>query len=398
MTDGTYSDFYAFNVIVNVDYLNINVNDVAASITSIGRIGYNSAGPGQGIGFTYMGGGSLLYEASLMTGVSASQVSDGFRDLTTTDNDFQSVSVVERLTPGISQFDAYGKMNDANATTSAPMNILITHRAYAWTSAPDRKYIMVHYTIKNTSGSALNNFFAGIGADWDILPDYANNRATVDMGRKMGYAFSTDVGGFYCGIKLLSQGGFNHYAIDNTGTGLGGVNLSDGFGTDEKYTTLSTMRNDAGTTGTGNDVIDVVSSGPFTINAGDSIVVAFALLASDNLGTLLAGADASQVMYDSMNPTGIEEISATHEFNLNQSYPNPSSGQATITFTLPESNATDLTIYNTLGEKVKTLLNEKLNAGTYSVVVDLSSVKSGNYFYRLSSGKNSKTLPVIISH
>jgi len=397
MTDGTYTDFFGFYLTVNVDYLNIDVNDVATSITSIGRIGYNTAGPGAGIGFTYMGGASLIYEAGLMTGVSATTVSDNVRGATATDNDYQSVQVVQRVIPGVSAFDALGQFNDA-ISSSTPMNILITHRAYAWTSAPDRKYIMVHYTIKNTGGSALNNFYAGIFSDWDVLPDFANNRCTVDMSRRLGYAYSTDVGGFYAGVKLLSQGGFNQYAIDNDATGQGGVNMSDGYSTDEKYLTMSTMRADAGVPGTGNDVVDVVSSGPFTINANDSIVVAFALLAADDLATLQSSADASQIMYDSMNPTGVQEIPTSHDFNMNQVFPNPSTGQATVNFTLPESNVTELSIYNMLGEKVKTMLNEKLNAGTYSVVIDLSSVKNGNYFYRLSSGKNSKTLPVIISH
>ncbi len=397
MTDGTYTDFFAFSVVVNVDYLNIDVNDVATSITSIGRIGYNTAGPGQGLGFTYMGGGTLMYEAGLMTGVSASQVSNNVRGATATDNDYQSVQIVQRVAPGISAFDAEGKFNDAIAATG-PMNILIHHRAYAWTSAADRKYIMVRYTIKNTGGSALSNFYAGIFADWDVLPNYANNKATVDMSRRLGYAYSTDVGGFYAGVKLLSAGGFNQYAADNDATGQGGVNLSDGYSTDEKYLTMSTMRTDAGVPGTGNDVIDVVSSGPFTIGAGDSIVVAFALLAANDLPTLQAGADAAQIMYDGLFTNSIQEISMANDFNMSQSFPNPSNGQATIVFSLPESNATELTIYNTLGEKVKTILSEKLNAGTYSVVVDLSSVTNGNYFYRLSAGKNSKTLPVIISH
>jgi serine protease len=399
MTDGTYTDFFVFNVVVNVDYLNINVNDVATSITSIGRIGYNSPGQLQGIGFTYMGGGSLLYEAGLMTGVSSTRVSNNVRGAVTgnTDNDYQSVSVVERVIPGVSAFDAYGKFNDAIAATGT-MNILITHRAYAWTSAADRNYIMVHYTIKNNGASALNNFYAGIYADWDVLPNYANNRATVDMTRKLGYAYSTDVGGFYAGIKLLSAGGFNHYAIDNDGTGTGGFSVYDGYDIGEKYTSLSSSRTDAGVTGTGIDVSDVVSSGPFTINAGDSVIVAFALLASNDLTTLQSGADAAQIMYDGMSSVGVQEISMTHDFYLNQSFPNPSSGQTTISFALPESNHTELAIYNMLGEKIKTILNEKLNAGTYSVVVDLSSVKNGNYLYRLSSGADSKTLPVIISH
>ncbi len=400
LSSGSYSDFYSFKVFVNEDYQNIAVNDVATSITSIGRIGYNSAGPGQGLGFTYKGGESILYEAGLLMGTSGTQVSDAIRAATNVfDKNFQSVQIVRKVNPGISAFDTYGVIRDNGATATTPMNVLVQHRAYAWTSAPNRNYVIVGYTIKNTAAPPLNNFFVGIFADWDILPNPVKNRSTTDMTRRMGYSYSTDVGGYYAGVKLLSHtGGFNHYAFDNDGTGTGGMNLYDGFTKSEKYTSLSTTRTDAGVAGMGNDVSDVVSTGPFTITSGDSVVVAFALIAADNLDTLLAGADASQLMYDSITLIGIHEISLAQPFGMIQNFPNPSGNQSTISFTLPESNFTELSVYNALGEKVKTLLKEKLSFGTYSLPVDVSSLENGTYFYRLTSGLYSKSLPAIVVH
>ena len=400
LSAGGYTDFYSFKVVVNVDYLNIAVNDVATSITSIGRIGYNSAGPGQGLGFTYLGGGSILYEAGLLMGTGATQVSDAIRAATgITDADFQTVQVVQKVFPGISAFDTYGTMHDNGATSTLPMNILVKHRAYAWTAAPDRNYVMVDYTIKNTSASQLNNFRVGIFGDWDILPVPTNNKCTTDSPRRMGYSYSTDSGGYYAGVKLLSHvGGFNHYAIDNDGSGTGGMSIYDGFDKSEKYTSLSTTRTDAGVAGAGDDVSDVVSTGPFSINAGDSIRVTFALIASQDSATLMTGADAAQIKYDSLLLSGVNEISTAHSFDMVQNYPNPAGNQVTISFALPESNDTELSMYNALGEKVKTFLREKLSAGTYSFVADLSSIPNGSYFYRLTSGDYSKSLPAIIAH
>ncbi|HMT29349.1 MAG TPA: S8 family serine peptidase, partial [Bacteroidia bacterium] len=73
--DGTYSDWQIFDLVVNVDYINVLVNDVGTSITSKGRIGYNIA-QAQGIGFTYNDGSSIWYEGGLLMGTDTNRVSD----------------------------------------------------------------------------------------------------------------------------------------------------------------------------------------------------------------------------------------------------------------------------------------------------------------------------------
>jgi hypothetical protein len=155
----------------------------------------------------------------------------------------------------------------------------------------DRKYIIVEYTIRNTGSSTLTDLYGGIFADWDI-PLYSNNKADEDLSRKMGYCWSTDAAGLYAGIKVLTATPFNHYAADNVTGGGGGLDLSDGFDESEKYATLSTYRPTAGATAsTGNDVIDIVSSGPFTVGAGDSVTIAFALIAGESLTMIQDAAD-----------------------------------------------------------------------------------------------------------
>ena len=114
LTDGAWTDNFSFKLIINEDYINIDINDVATSITSKGLIGYNQSGQVQGLGFKYQGGPTILYEMALMVGASGTQVSDWFRgDGATSDEDFTSVVTVARQIPAIvSEFDAMGSFQD----------------------------------------------------------------------------------------------------------------------------------------------------------------------------------------------------------------------------------------------------------------------------------------------
>lgn len=82
------------------------------------------------------------------------------------------------------------------------------------------------------------------------------------------------------------------------------------------------------------------------------------------------------------------------EFSLSQNYPNPFNPTTTIEFALPEASAVNLTIYNMLGQEVKTLVNDEKQAGFYSIQWNGedngggSSTASGIYIYRISAGKN----------
>lgn len=172
--------------------------------------------------------------------------------------------------------------------------------------------------------------------------------------------------------------------------------MFDGYSNADKYLSLSTFRQDGGTSAaTGNDIIQIVSTGPFNLANNDSVKVAFALIAGEDLSMIQASADAAQIRYDNLS-TGMTEIPMSGAFSLSQSYPNPANNQSTISFVLPQANETELSIYTTMGEKVKSVVSEKLNGGKYSVTVDLSQLSAGNYFYRLQSGGLVKTLPLTI--
>jgi serine protease len=388
LSDGTYSTNIFFSVIVNVDYINITINDVFSTGTSKGMIGYNGTGQTQGLGFTYQNVG-MLYEAGPMFGSSSTTVSDCVRGATagTTDADFASAVNISQVVPSVkSDFDLTGKFNDNPA--SPTQTLLVTHNEYAWASAGNRKYIIWEYLIKNNGTTTLNNFYAGIFADWDIdATTYGENRSAYDSGNKMGYSYYTAASGLYAGIKLLtSTAAPNFYAIDNVTGGSGGADLSDGYSAAEKYTTLTTQRLAAGTAGTGADVINVMSTGPYTLAPGDTAVVAFALIAGDDLTDLQTSAGNAQVMYDGLTTT-LPKYAEAGNFFI---YPNPAQNNFTVDLGVDAKNA-KITVYNSLGQE---MMSQNLNGSKLTLSTD--KLANGNYIIRVVSDNKTSVKKFVI--
>jgi serine protease len=375
----TYTDFQTFELIINVDYINVTINDVFTTITSKGRSCYNGDGQTQGLGFVYQDS-SLAYECGLMIGTSTTKVVNTVRNTTATpDNDFASMIRVAIDNPTvISDFDLSGKFNDNNAIASAKLNIEVKHRSFTWNAPGDMNYVMVQYNIKNTSGAALNNMYASIFTDWDIQ-DYTANRSDQNAALKLGYSYATTSTQLYAGVKVLSNTPFNMYAADNITGGGGGINLADGYDTSEKYQTMSTSRTQAGQTGAGNDVINIVSTGPFNVAAGDSVIVAFALIGGVDLAELETGAANAQIRYDAAFPTITAINSTNQEATSVDIFPNPSNGLVTINLNLPESEKVQISIYDATGNFVKQIINNRFNAGNNSMQISLEDLPGGIY-------------------
>ncbi|MDR9414683.1 MAG: T9SS type A sorting domain-containing protein [Gracilimonas sp.] len=79
-------------------------------------------------------------------------------------------------------------------------------------------------------------------------------------------------------------------------------------------------------------------------------------------------------------------------FSLGQNYPNPFNPTTQIPFNLPKSQTVTITIYNSMGQKVRRIVsNEHFSAGSHTVSFDGSDFSSGIYFYRLSTHNFTKT-------
>lgn len=83
-------------------------------------------------------------------------------------------------------------------------------------------------------------------------------------------------------------------------------------------------------------------------------------------------------------------------FALDPNYPNPFNPSTVIPFELPAQAHVNLDVFNVIGQKVASLVNETVPAGSHSVVWKASNVPSGVYFCRFQAGEFAQTRRMVL--
>ncbi len=115
--------------------------------------------------------------------------------------------------------------------------------------------------------------------------------------------------------------------------------------------------------------------------------------------------DELEKKIDSLPETGVREMgeveTVPERFVLLQNYPNPFNPATNIQFMIPEPAQVKIEIFNVLGKKIVTLVDEKLGAGHKIVEWDGKDdqgieVSTGIYFYRLKAGEFTQTRKMVL--
>ncbi len=80
-------------------------------------------------------------------------------------------------------------------------------------------------------------------------------------------------------------------------------------------------------------------------------------------------------------------IKTANKYVLEQNYPNPFNPSTKIKISLPKSEYVSIEIYNTLGQRVETLLSKRLNAGNHEVDFMAHDLAAGLYYYILRTNE-----------
>lgn len=90
------------------------------------------------------------------------------------------------------------------------------------------------------------------------------------------------------------------------------------------------------------------------------------------------------------------EAAKEYKTELLANYPNPFNPSTRISYSLQKEGRVSLKIYNTLGQEVKTLVNEVKSAGIHSAEFDASNLPSGIYIYRMQSSEYVSTKKMLL--
>lgn len=99
------------------------------------------------------------------------------------------------------------------------------------------------------------------------------------------------------------------------------------------------------------------------------------------------------------DPSGISAIESSglpESFRLYQNSPNPFNPITSIMFSLPKRQKVMIDIFNILGDRIETVLNQELPAGTWSTSWDGAQYPSGIYFYRIKTEGFTETKKMVL--
>ncbi|MDR3627646.1 MAG: T9SS type A sorting domain-containing protein [Ignavibacteriaceae bacterium] len=215
----------------------------------------------------------------------------------------------------------------------------------------------IKYTIalENTSFVILLALF--------ILATTAIHATTyiVQFGGTFGLAYSPNSLNVFVGDTIKWQGDFSMHPLSSTSVPTGAVTFHQGSGSVFSYIVT--------TPGMYNYQCD------FHFSAG------------------MTGS------FNALNLTNIKNNRTSFPkgtFRLEQNFPNPFNPTTLISFEIPFQAMVSITVYNLIGQKVATLVNENMTAGSYSKSWNAAAIPSGVYIYRLQAGALAATRKLIL--
>jgi len=315
-----------------------------------------------------------IERSSILVGASPSAVFDYYNDADT------EIAPHNVASPFYSDFEVFGSFN--NAWSMAPPNVLAEEDFFGWTGGT---YALVKFNVINREHSSID---AVIGLE--IIPyiDYVyGNEVAEYLSESM--SISMHRGNSFIGYRFLSP----------ELTSLAIFEWYDGYNeSDEDLWNWLTQ-------GTIDEYYQAGADGSVVIPGIEAIILAenesaevyFAIAYGTNETEMLDNLDLAEEQYLNLFVSVEEQpIIQPQSFRLYQNYPNPFNPVTKISFSLEKSVEVALSISNTSGQEVTTLIDQTMNKGYHEVTFDASSFTSGLYFYTLSVNGTKTTKKMLL--
>jgi len=309
-----------------------------------------------------------IYQVTPLVGTGPTTVFDYYND-TEVEEPTQLLAV-----PTFGDYEIYGSYN--NEYSFNPPDILEKLNVYCW---QDMNSILVKFTLINRESSSID---AIVGLE--LVPEVEGSTAGRDT------VIYSPISGIIS-VKKTESVGFKPLS-DNLKSMAAFVWYSD-YEVDTSYynwltydsfdSPFITDPNDPNV----DDPVLIPAYNSVTIASGDSVIQYLAVAYGVNEAEMLASLQQAQEKYYELTSIKADHNTIPNSYVLEQNYPNPFNPSTTIKFGVPEASNVRLKIFSSLGEEVAELVNEYMNAGTYTYNFDASKLPSGIYVYTLQTGE-----------
>ncbi len=136
---------------------------------------------------------------------------------------------------------------------------------------------------------------------------------------------------------------------------------------------------------------------PEGLGFGQQLMVYQRMRATDDEAASGASAAQAVTFARALNVSNESELGIPTEFYLSDNYPNPFNPSTTIEFGLPQAAHVTITMYDINGRQVQLITDRQLAPGVHRERIDMGTLPSGVYLYRMTAGSKvfTKTLHLI---
>jgi hypothetical protein len=309
-----------------------------------------------------------IYQVTPIVGTGSNSVFDYLNDADVED----STQLLSNPTFG--DYEIYGSYNN-NGSGASP-NVLERQNIYCW---QNQNSIIIKHTIINRETNSIDAIFG-----LELVPEVEGSTAgrdtcTYSTLTKIISVRKTEAVGFKpLSDDFKSLGAFvwySDYRVDNI--------LYQWLTYSAFDSLFITDPNDPNI----DDPVLIPAYNTVTIAPEDSIIQYIAVAYGVDEAEMLASLQEAQEKYYQLTSVKADHNTIPDGYVLEQNYPNPFNPSTSIKFGIPEGSNVTLKIFNSLGEEVAELLNEYMDAGTYTYNFDASKLPSGIYVYTLQTGE-----------
>jgi len=307
-----------------------------------------------------------IYQVTPLVGTGPNAVFDYYNDADVED------SLRLLANPFYGDYEIYGSFN--NNFSGAPPNVLEKLNIYCWQNLNS---ILVKFTIINREASSID---AIVGLE--LVPEVEGLTTGRDT---VTYSTLTKI----ISVKKTEAVGFK--PLSDNFKSLGAFVWYSDYRVDSTYyhwltyssfdSLFITDPNDPNV----DDPVLIPAYNSVNIASGDSVIQYIAVAYGIDKLAMLASLQQAQEKYNELTSVEPDHNSIPEGYVLEQNYPNPFNPSTSIKFGIPASSNVTLKVFNALGEEVAKLINENLEAGSYTVNFDASGLPSGIYIYTLQT-------------